>query len=337
MILDFSKQSIKEILQEDFCESWLKDIKLFIENWIDESETLAVKTSGTTGKPKVLHFPKKAFSISAKMTGEFLQLKKGNSALLCLPIDYIAGKMMVIRAIILELKLYCIEPKSEIKLTKFYDFAAITPMQAENSIHSIQKIQKLLIGGAQISNDLLEKLHPFSNEIFETFGMTETLSHIAMKRLNPFRVLNPERVEKNYFEILPNITIKKDKRNCLVIKTPYFDDDILTNDVVELIDNTHFIWKGRIDNVINSGGIKLFPEEIEKKLKPFISNDFYITSQKNTILGEELVLIIQSKDEIFNKVIFESANLSKYEIPKKIFYKNEFKYTESGKIIRELK
>jgi len=194
MILDFSKQSIKEILQEDFCESWLKDIKLFIENWIDESETLAVKTSGTTGKPKVLHFPKKAFSISAKMTGEFLQLKKGNSALLCLPIDYIAGKMMVIRAIILELKLYCIEPKSEIKLTKFYDFAAITPMQAENSIHSIQKIQKLLIGGAQISNDLLEKLHPFSNEIFETFGMTETLSHIAMKRLNPFRVLNPESV-----------------------------------------------------------------------------------------------------------------------------------------------
>lgn len=327
MILNFSKYSVQEILRQHSkaFEEFIF-IREFLEFW-EENETISVTTSGSTGNPKTITFHKEALIQSATMTGKFLSLQQGNTALLCLPMQYIAAKMMVVRAIVLQLNLICISPTSSIIINEKIDFAAMTPMQAEKSLHSLHFIQKLILGGMHVSYELTKKLTQFPTQIFETFGMTETLSHFAMRNISQNEI---------YFKTLEKVEISLSAQNTLCVKIPFLSEKIITNDVVELVDNHCFVWKGRIDNVINSGGIKIFPEEIEQKLKPFIIDEFYITSEKDNTLGEKLVLQLEGNAQQYNyKKIFSKAKLTAYEIPKKIVWKSYFKRTESGKIIRE--
>lgn len=319
-LLDFSTGNLEEL---DTQSDWELGISNFLKDWQSSSEFIASQTSGSTGEPKTIQLPKSAMKMSAELTGEFFDLKKGDSALLCLPVGFIAGKMMLVRAIELGLKLYCIEPKSKIDLNEFpeMDFVPMTPMQVENSLDSISKIKCLLIGGAPLSNSLREKLLEFSTQCYESYGMTETITHIALKKIN-----------QDDFHVLKGVGISQDARDCLVIQTPYFEEKIITNDVVEIRSNTTFKWLGRADNVINSGGIKLFPEKIEDKLKPYLSQDFIISSIPNKILGEELILIIEGNQPI--EIDFNSLNLSRFEIPKKQFHLAEFPRTEAGKLKR---
>src|SRR5690606_22523021 len=264
--------------------------------------------------------------LSAKLTAEFFGLEKGNSAMLCLPVNFIAGKMMLVRAMETGLKLFCTKPKSTLRLRSAtdiqkFDFVPMTPMQVENSFDELNKIKTLLIGGAPLNFELKSKLKNLPIRVFESYGMTETITHIALKEIS-----------KDEFTVLPQMKIRKDERNCLVIQTPYFDEEIITNDVVELKNENEVKWLGRFDNVINSSGIKLFPEQIEEKLKPFIENEFIITSIPDKILGEKLILIIEN-DSATNFQI-PSSNLHPYEIPKEIYFTGKFPRTESGKIKR---
>lgn len=319
--LNFSNSNFKiDSIQSEF--SWQKEIIDFIK-YYQECQEIKVKTSGSTGKPKEFFLPKIAMQKSAELTGKFLILKNGDTALLCLPVEYIAGKMMIVRALEMELNLFCIEPKSLINWNeKPIDFVAMTPMQAENSIENLDKFKKIILGGAKVSLDLENKLKSVNSEIYETYGMTETITHIAMRKLN---------VEKD-FHVLPEMKIRQDARDCLVIKTPYFDDEIVTNDLVEIVNENQFKLIGRIDNIINSGGIKINPEELEDKLKPFIPQPFIIHSKPDKKLGEKVVLIIESEEKFELKI--PDNLIPKNQQPKEIIFIKSFPRTEIGKIKR---
>lgn len=319
-VLDFSTQKFDEL---DPKNPWEKEIMEFLTEWNSTKEYIISKTSGSTGTPKEIELPKQAMKLSAQMTGEFFELRRGDSALLCLPVGFIAGKMMVVRAAELKLKLYCIEPTSKITLdfTEKIDFAPLTPMQVENSFEELNKIKILLIGGAPLADSTREKLLKFPTKSFESYGMTETITHIGLKEIS-----------EEFFTVLEKIEIRQDERKCLVIQTPYFEEEIITNDIVEIKNQKRFKWLGRFDNVINSGGIKLFPEQIEKKLKPFIESEFIITSVPDEKLGQKLILIIEGVKN--SELNIQNSTLTKFEMPKEIFYLNEFPRTESGKIKR---
>lgn len=319
-LLDFSNGNLDELSSSS---EWELAIANFLNEWNSSSEVIFSQTSGSTGDPKTIELPKSAMRMSAQLTGEFFQLKKGDSALLCLPVGFIAGKMMIVRAIELGLKLYCVEPKSKIDLADFprLDFVPMTPMQVENSMDSLSCIKTLLIGGAALSESLRTELLNHSTKSFESYGMTETITHIALKEIS-----------EEYYSVLKGVKISTDHRDCLVIQTPYFEERIITNDLVEIISDKKFKWLGRVDNVINSGGIKLIPEKIESKLKPFIEQEFIISSIPDEILGEKLVLIVEGNQIL--EIDFELAQLSKFEIPKKQFQLPNFPRTEAGKLKR---
>ncbi|SMC88668.1 AMP-binding protein [Moheibacter sediminis] len=332
ILLDFSKEfSFLEIEEISSNENWKNEIYSFIKNWFSESEFIISKTSGSTGIPKEIKIPKTAMKMSAEMTGKFFGLNQGNTALLCMPVSFIAGKMMIVRALELKLKLYCVEPKSKINLdfTDKIDFVPMTPMQVENSFDQLPKIKILLIGGAPLSDEFRNKLLPLKTQNFESYGMTETITHIALKKIS-----------EEFFTTLNGISIRKDERDCLVIQTPYFEEEITTNDIVEIKAEHQFKWLGRFDNVINSGGIKLFPEQIESKLKSFIKDELIISSLPDSTLGQKLILIIEDRNNSKFKIdkksnlIFQNSKLDKYEVPKETYFLNEFPRTESGKIKR---
>ena len=306
-------------------DEYEKVIFKFLLNWLDERPYIEVQTSGTTGKPKTIKIEKQFVVSSAISTGDFLDLKPGDSALLCLSADYIAGKLMLVRALILGLELDAVEPSSSpLKLnTKNYDFVAMVPMQVEDSIVQLNQIKILIIGGSQVNSVLKEKLQNSKTTIFETYGMTETVSHVAMKH-----------IENNYFEALPNVVFSIDDRNCLIVDSPKVaKKTIITNDLVELISEKEFIWKGRFDNIINSGGVKLSPEEIEFKLQKKIKNRFFITSENDNKLGQKVILVIESNIDL-NLEAKTFEHLSKYEVPKQIYYVENFIETKTNKVNR---
>ncbi|MEO8234111.1 MAG: AMP-binding protein [Flavobacterium sp.] len=301
-----------------------KPVGDFILDWFDEKPYLEIMTSGTTGKPKIIRVQKQAMVNSALATGDFFELQPGNSALNCLPVKYIAGKMMFVRAFILGLDMDFVEPSSSPmnRNENNYDFVAMVPLQVENSLNQLNQIKTLIIGGAKINNDLEKKLVKSKCNIFETYSMTETVTHIAAKRVG----------EKS-FTILPNISISQDDRNCLVISAPNLNpENIVTNDVVELVSDNQFIWLGRQDNVINSGGVKLFPEQIEAKLLAKIPNRFFVAGIPDEKLGKKLILFIEGNEYQTKSSLYDDLN--KFEKPKEIKFIPHFAETETGKIKR---
>ncbi len=309
----------------------IENVKRFIGKWNDSSLEISTQTSGSTGKPKTISIAKKHMVNSAKMTGDFLQLKKNQNALLSLPISSIGGKMMVVRAIVLDLNLIVVTPSKnplEHVVNKIH-FSAMTPMQVQGSFHSskdkFEKIETLIIGGAPLSPTLEREIIPTPVNIFQTFGMTETISHVAMRNISEREMT---------YEALPNIHFSV-QDSLLVVHAPDLDvDNLQTNDIVKLIGNSKFIWFGRNDSTINSGGIKIHPEKVELKIVQVISENFFSTSLKDDLLGEKHVLFIESNKEREYKKIDFSALLSKFEVPKEIYYLENFSYTHTGKIDR---
>ncbi len=301
----------------------------FIKEWNNDSTTITTLTSGSTGTPKSIQLSKKKMIASAKMTGEFLKLEENKNALLSLPISSIGGKMMVVRSVIFNLQLIVVQPsKNPLKdLNEKIHFSAMTPMQVQNCLTQsktkLETIEHLIIGGASVSSELEKKLQNLPNRIYQTFGMTETLSHVAMKNIT---------AKEQSYHALPNIHFSEENSSLIIHASHLGIQSLRTNDVVELISSKEFIWKGRSDQTINSGGIKIHPEEIEQKLSALISFSFFSTSIEDDELGEKHVLFIESsKDNLYHKDDF-SQLLTKYEIPKEIFYIPSFSYTHSGKI-----
>ncbi|MBC8485869.1 MAG: AMP-binding protein [Bacteroidetes bacterium] len=331
--LALNKLSVKSL------KAWKKTLYQFILEWNSDNPSVKIKTSGSTGTPKWIDIPKEKMIKSALITGEFFNLQKGDKTLLCLSTDFIAGKMMVVRAFIFGLNLIPVKPSGNPlkNIDDEFDFVAMTPMQVYNILIEINGIQKLnriknlIIGGGELNFSLKQKIRKLNNNTYHTYGMTETITHVALKKLS-----GPD--TDNYFKALKEIWFEKDKRGCLVVIAPHLSDKkFVTNDLIDLKNDKEFEFTGRYDNVINSGGIKISPEKIEQKLEPFVLQRFFIAGIPDEKFGERAVLIIEgTKSSLsdFEEIILKSG-LSKYEIPKQIFYVDCFSETENGKIIRK--
>lgn len=310
-----------------------QEIENFLAKWRDASDSIETYTSGSTGEPKKIKIKKEKMRLSARMTGDFLQIQRGEKALLCLSPSTIAGKMMLVRAMELDLELYVSSASSNPfeKTTEEFDFVALVPLQLKNTLDNfpekIQKCRNCIIGGGDIPYPIIQQLKNLELTVYHTFGMTETISHVAMKRVGF--------VSDDYFTALGG-TYFSNLDDRLVIHSPLLESEsITTNDCIELIDNKHFKWIGRTDFVINSGGIKIHPEVVENKLSEIISVPFFIIGEKDDYLGEQVILYIENKEDIEISEAQMKELLSRYEMPKEIRYVFPFVRTDSGKINRQ--
>ena len=316
--ISYTANGIMEYLKEK------KDYYNFLKSWFDNKDYILTNTSGSTGKPKEIKLKKSDLIESSKLTARYFDLKVGDKIINCLPIKYIAGKMMLVRSLVLGLDLYIFpvtsSPISDLKNN--YELIAFTPIQLENSIPFIEKIKKVLVGGSPVQDSLKEKILNSKSIIYETYGMTETITHIAARNLS---------IGEKEFTTLPGIEIGK-RDNCLFIKPNHLSIEMVqTNDVVELTDKNKFVIIGRRDFIINSGGVKLNPEAIEKKLSKYISADFVISSIDNSKFGEVVALVFKKNiPDNYNKAF---NDLSKYEIPKEVLVIDNFP-ENNGKINR---
>ena len=332
----------KDVLSQPGLESWEHSLYTFLGEWIDESKPdIEVQTSGSTGKPKIMKIRKDRMVHSAFMTLEFLGLQQDENALLNLSCDYIAGKMMVVRAFVSGMNLLPVKPSAnplaEIQDADRIDFAAFVPMQMQEMIRlhmmdKIKAVRNILIGGAPVSYGLKTQLSGLSNHIYETFGMTETISHIALKLLSKGN-------KADFFQAMKGIGIKQDARGCLQILAPHLSDAVITsNDVVEINHTGQFKWLGRYDNMINSGGVKLIPESLEEKISHLIPTRFFFAGLPDDKLGEKPVLVIEDGNDTTSEIESLKSQLNqllgKYEQPKDIFFVKSFELTATGKIKR---
>lgn len=333
----FNKENLYELqTMPESKELWFLSVCDFLSHWFDDTDRIVSVTSGSTGQPKEIKLSKELMRNSARMTNAFFQLDGTKTALLCLPASYIAGKMMIVRAIVGNFQLVAVEPKSNPfeSITTAIDFTAVTPFQLFHSIESLKKglIYKVIVGGSMVTKKLEELVENLPTEIYETYGMTETASHIALRRIN-----GTEKSE--FFKVLEGVNVQLDNRGCLVINATHLvENEIITNDRVELKDHHSFRWLGRVDTVINSGGIKIFPEQVERKLNDLIDCQFFISSIPDKLLGNKVVLIIESSpfdvEKETNLKTQMKNRLAKYEIPKLFFYLPAFVFSVSKKILR---
>ncbi len=321
----------------------------FIDEWNNDSAYVEVKTSGSTGEPKRMLVEKRRMLNSARITCDFLGLKPGDTALLCMSTDYIAGKMMVVRSIERGLKLIEVEPcghpldikhltlnikHSQFSIFNFqFDFAAMVPMQVYNSLQvpeekeRLMAIQHLIIGGGAIDEAMEAELRTFPHAVWSTYGMTETLSHIALRRIS-----GPEASE--WYMPFPTVKLSTTDEGCLVIDAPEVCAQTLTtNDIVELKSDGRFRIRGRKDNVICSGGIKIQIEEVEQTLKKYMRVPYIISKRKDEKFGEIVVLLTEG-DTAEAQTICQQV-LPKYHQPKVYLHVNQIPLTETGKPARK--
>ncbi|MBN2610794.1 MAG: AMP-binding protein [Bacteroidales bacterium] len=317
--------------------AYRKDIFQFIKEWLDDNETILLQTSGSTGEPKNISLKKKHMIGSAKLTQRFFALDEKTNALLCLPVKYIAGKMMIVRAFVSGYNLLTSTPKPNPFKTikKPLDFTALTPHQLYHSLEDLKrlKIKNIIVGGGEITPELEKEIFGLPAKIYATYGMTETCSHVALRKVNGHGAAD-------YYSALPGITFKTDSRGCLVVLAPGISDKtIVTNDMVDLINSTRFRWLGRFDNVINTGGIKIFPETVEKKISGIIKESFFIGKSSDIALSEKLVLYIEGSKSLAGKeaAVLDSLRrlLEPYEVPKEVVFIGKFTRSGSGKILRD--
>jgi o-succinylbenzoate---CoA ligase len=318
---------------------WERDIYVFIIDWLNDNNHITIDTSGSTGKPKPIILKKKWMIHSAKQTCAFFGLNETSKALLCLPAAYIAGKMMIVRAIISGMELFAVEPTSNPfgLLQHAIDFAAVTPFQLHHSLQTLKQnpiVNTLIVGGGEISPDLQTKVQNIPVKIYATYGMTETSSHIALRKVN-----GNDREEN--FSVVGKTEIQQDNRNCLTIKNPdLFDGSLVTNDVVEIYDKAHFRWIGRFDNIINSGGIKIVPEKIEQSIAHLRTERMVISAVEDPLLGEAIVLAIETRhisdyERTELKDRMKSVVDSSYHLPRYIIGIYPFPETATSKIDRK--
>ena len=308
----------------------------FISDWQSPSPTILVHTSGSTGKPKPMLVEKRRMEASARITCSFLGLKPGDSALLCMPLDYIAGKMMCVRSIVGGLRLIRVEPCGHPlqHLDEVPTFAAMVPMQVYNSLQDdselniLKQIRHLIIGGGAISNKLATALRSFPNAVWSTYGMTETLSHIALRRLSGEDA-------SEWYTPFDGVEVNLNQDGCLVINAPEVcAEPLTTNDIAEIDgDGRRFRIRGRRDNVVCSGGINTQIEEIEAKLQAHTDIPLMITKRPDEKFGETVVLLAECNDMEPLKALCHQW-LSKYELPHDYIYVERLPVTETGKPAR---
>lgn len=313
-------------------------IDKFLAQWNDASPCMEVKTSGSTGVPKRIYIEKVRMRASARMTCDFLNLHQGDTALLCMPLDFIAGKMMVVRALERGLKLLSVEPSSH-PLSKTsmagignppcIDFAAMVPLQVWNTLQvpeereALCRIRHLIIGGGAISQALEQELRTLPISVWSSYGMTETLSHVALRRIT-----------EDYYTPLPGITLSQDQDGCLIIDAPHLCSETLcTNDIVRFLQKDCFQVIGRRDNTVCSGGIKIQIEEVEAWLHSIGHDDVMVTYQDDTALGQALVYLTTTAVNTDSLRLHLPGHTpsAKYWLPKRVIKVASLPFTPTGK------
>ena len=314
------------------------DLTTFLAEWNNGSDSLLVYTSGSTGTPKAMLAEKRRMLASARATCDFLGLRAGDNALLCLSLDYIAGKMMVVRSIERGLHLVCVEPSGhplrELPPAEHpIALAAMVPLQVCNSLDDpeecqrLRQIRHLIIGGGPVDDKLAAVLRHFPNAVWSTYGMTETLSHIALRRLN-----GPEATD--WYTPFPSVRIQLSDDDCLVIDAPEVcAERLVTHDIAEIRSDGCFRIKGRKDNVICSGGLKIQAEEVEQQLRSHLSAPFLISKCPDEKFGEIVVLLTEGNPEEARRVC--QRVLPKYHQPRAYIHLDHIPLTETGKPARK--
>lgn len=346
MILNGVSYSLSDIRHVNFikADTFENSPLHFCRDWLNGKQEFVLNTSGSTGAPKKISVTREQLKASAQLTASYLNLKREYISLVCLDTRYIAGIMMLVRSLETGMNMYVVEPTAnpfeKIPKDAVIDFVALVPYQLEAILQSEHKsrlnsLKLVIIGGAAVSDKLRKSLAEFDCSFYSTYGMTETLSHIALQKLNGADA-------ENFFQVLPGISVRTDDRGCLIVQAPYINSDpIITNDLVEMLAADKFRWLGRVDNVINSGGVKVIPEKIESIIEPMmtalgLSNRFIIGGLPNAALGQTVALIVEGEklspgqEKNLRQRLKES--LSRYEIPKSIHYVPEFIQTDTGKI-----
>ena len=310
----------------------------FLAEWHNDSPFVHVQTSGSTGTPKPMLVEKQRMLNSARITCDFLGLCEGDTALLCMSLDYIAGKMMVLRSLERGLRLISVEPSGHpLREVEKVDFAAMVPMQVYNSLQvaeereRLRQIRHLIIGGGAIDDSLASELKTFPNAVWSTYGMTETLSHIALRRLS-----GPEASE--WYTPFDSVSVSLSDDGCLVIDAPEVcAERLVTNDIAELTERgqsscVSFRILGRKDNVICSGGIKIQAEEVERQLRPHLCVPYLISKRLDPKFGEIVVLLTEGDTGEAREVC--ERMLPKYHQPRAYIHVERIPLTETGKPAR---
>ena len=312
----------------------------FLDEWYSSADFVWGHTSGSTGAPKPIKLLKHDMEESARLTVDYFGLAAGTTMLLCLSPDYIAGKMMIVRALLSGADLLVVSPSSRplASVDERVDFAAMVPAQVVESLRDdaqrgrLARVGALIVGGAPLPPVAEERLSNLPVRSYATYGMTETVSHVALRRIG-----DPTMT----YRALGQITFSADNRDCLVIHTPHFAvKELVTNDVVELIDKYSFRWIGRYDHVINSGGVKVFPERIEQQIASLFTRRFFVAACADEKWGECVALAIEgdplSATDEAALLARIRERVGRYEVPRQLFYLPTFTETSSGKVIRWL-
>ena len=303
----------------------------FMAQWLDSSLFISAHTSGSTGSPKPVSLLKSDMMASARATNAFFEI--GECAIFHCPLslDYIAVKMMAVRAFMAAGKAFFETPSNNPHFIAC-DLLAIVPSQVDALINNkdiIPLIKNIIIGGAPLSDERRHKLVECKANAFETYGMTETCSHIALKKITSN--------DDAPFVALPGITFSLDSRGCLCAKLPHMSiKQVVTNDLAEIISSTSFRWLGRYDNIINSGGIKIIPEELEQQLRKYLEQSitFYITSAPDPKWGEKVVLVVETGENNINNIQQALDKIPSTHRPKEIICVKNIDHTSNGKIRR---
>lgn len=336
LVYQNTSYSITSFLDFKSEDEWIIEIQEFLNNYLNNTDAIEVMTSGSTGDPKSIQLLKSSFRKSANITNQYFDLNNNSTALLCLPVKYIAGKLMIIRAMECDMNLVIEEPSSNPMkgLEDSIDFVAMTPFQLSNVLNqhpsSLDHVGTIILGGGPISKNLQSQIQELESRCYHTYGMTETITHIAIKPLNGS-------TKSEDFQVLDGFEIHQDDRDCLIIKADHiYNQKVITNDIVKILNPKSFKWIGRYDNVINTGGVKVYPEIIESKIQDLFDIPFFVIGSEDDQLGQKVTICIESvttDQAVLLKKI--ESRLDKFEIPRSFLFFDCFIYTETGKIKRQ--
>ncbi|MCK9451541.1 MAG: AMP-binding protein [Bacteroidales bacterium] len=334
----FSLDQLNELKAQRTDLLW-QETFTFLQDWFDSGDTIIQQSSGSTGPPKQILLSKKAMSISAKMTGDFFGFDSTKKLFLCLSPNYIAGKMMIVRALVWEMNLIIGDTAANplAALDQQIDFSAMVPLQLSKIIaetpEKLDLFRTIIIGGSAIADSLEQQLQQFETAFFHTYGMTETMSHIALRKINGAD-------KSDWFTALPNVEISVDDRRCLQINVEKLGiKNLITNDIVSVNEDGKFKIIGRVDDVIISAGAKIHPLLIEQKLQKHISNQLLLLGKRDEAAGEIAVLVIEGNFTI--KEIYDfwkklASILPAQEMPRQLHFVDQIPLLASGKADRKL-
>ena len=317
----------------------------FIREWLTDTQTFLQQTSGSTGTPKTISITRQQMEYSARLSEQALELQPLSNAFICIDTRYIGGKMMIVRSLVTKMAMWIVDPAAQplqdLPIDQCVNFAAFVPYQIQSMLgskhpHLINNIDTVIIGGAQLHDDFVEQLNRYQCRCYAAYGMTESISHVALRTLN-----GPNSAA--FYNTLPGVEVNADDRECLVVKAPYLAEHLVTNDIVEIINNRQFRWLGRADNVINTGGRKVLPEKLEAAIQSVfnltgIRNRFFVHGVEDRKLGRKVVIIVEAAGDhvelIRNTLLSLASEMPRHDRPKEMLISPAFQLTNTGKINR---